>query len=377
MSESIKRNAKSFTPYIAKPSDIPSVEASIDPLRQFRPLIKVQTSTDPQVQQMSTDQPFQTNLFYNTPFTPLDISSRVSLDGTNEYLLNHQKIVGPLVNSSLDSKSMQKQLDVLQSQSRFFASMMPFFYNSPIQSCYPYLHQQYQNELPRQSNNSLDKQVKINKTNITQPFTVNPSSLEQPQQIQSQKHFNTGQEKWLRRVSSCESVLLKEEEVSSQKKQKEVRNEQKLAKRIRKRIPVQESLDSFRINRKKKGPKVNDTKNITKNFSKAIISYILNEKELIQKFMSNEQYDSFIALLKNKKNQMTNIKQLRDLWVDTGRNPEFNKVFRIISQYFLKSQAVPYVYNSRISNTAWHLKYRQNLLRALREPENFKFIKDI
>ncbi|CAD8186504.1 unnamed protein product [Paramecium octaurelia] len=375
MSESIKRNAKSFTPYIAKPSDIPSVEASIDPLRQFRPLMKVQTSTDPQVQQMSTDQPFQTNLFYNLPFTSFDISQRVSLDGTNDYLLNHSKIVGPLVNSSLDSKSMQKQHEVLQSQSRFFASMMPIFYNSPMQSCYPYLHQQCQNELPRLSNNSLDKQVKINKINMTQPYTLNPSSLQQPQQVQSQMHFNT-EDKWLSDVSSCQSMFVKKEE-DDQSKPKENVNEQKLAKRIRKRIPVEESSDSFRVNRKKKGPKVNDTKNITKNFSKAIISYIINEKELIQKFMTNEQYDGFITLLKNKKNQMTNIKQLRDLWVDTGRNPEFNKVFRIISQYFLKCQAVPYVYNSRISNTAWHLKYRQNLLRAVREPENFKFIKDI
>lgn len=36
-----------------------------------------------------------------------------------------------------------------------------------------------------------------------------------------------------------------------------------------------------------------------------------------------------------------------------------------------------YIYNSRIANTGWHLKYRYNLLRALKEPENFKYIKDI
>lgn len=32
---------------------------------------------------------------------------------------------------------------------------------------------------------------------------------------------------------------------------------------------------------------------------------------------------------------MTNIKQLRDLWVDGGKNAEYNKVFRII-RYFCK-----------------------------------------
>ncbi|CAD8093634.1 unnamed protein product [Paramecium sonneborni] len=365
MSESVKRNVKSFTQYVQKPSEIGSVEVSIDPLRQFKPFVIVQTSNDPQVQQMSIDHHIQTNLFFNTPYSNFDISQRVSLDGTNDYLFNHQKFIGPIVNSSLDSKSMQKQPDVLQSQSRYFASIMPFF--SPMQSCHLYLHQQCQNELPRLSNNSLDRQIKTNQNNMNQLSVLIP-----PIQSLSQNK----QKKWLRHVSSCESLDIKIKE-NSQHQSNNKDNQLKLTKRIRKKVSVQESSDSYRCQRKKKGPKVNDTKNITKNFSKAIISYILNNGELIQKFITLDQYDGFIILLKSKKNQMTNIKQLREIWVDNGKNPEFNKVFRIISQYFLKNQAIPYVYNSRISNTAWHLKYRQNLLRALREPENFKFIKDI
>lgn len=42
-----------------------------------------------------------------------------------------------------------------------------------------------------------------------------------------------------------------------------------------------DSSESFRISRKKKTSKVNDTKNITKNYSKAIISYIFNNPELV------------------------------------------------------------------------------------------------
>ena len=41
MSEGIKKNGKSFIPYVAKPQDIPSVDASIDPLRQSRHFMKV------------------------------------------------------------------------------------------------------------------------------------------------------------------------------------------------------------------------------------------------------------------------------------------------------------------------------------------------
>lgn len=36
MSEGIKKNVKSFTPYRSKPSDIASVDVSIDLMRQFR-----------------------------------------------------------------------------------------------------------------------------------------------------------------------------------------------------------------------------------------------------------------------------------------------------------------------------------------------------
>lgn len=53
-------------------------------------------------------------------------------------------------------------------------------------------------------------------------------------------------------------------------------------KRTRKRCITKESSDSYRVARKKKGPKVNDTKNITKNFSKAIISYILSNDSLLK-----------------------------------------------------------------------------------------------
>lgn len=40
MSEGIKKNGKSFIPY-TKPQEIPSVDASLDPLRLSRQFVKV------------------------------------------------------------------------------------------------------------------------------------------------------------------------------------------------------------------------------------------------------------------------------------------------------------------------------------------------
>ncbi|KAM3141152.1 hypothetical protein pb186bvf_006757 [Paramecium bursaria] len=159
-------------------------------------------------------------------------------------------------------------------------------------------------------------------------------------------------------------------EIQRQEDQKVVQEENSLS--IQKQISKESS-------KKKKSHKLNDTKNITKNFSKAIITYLIQNKDIAIKLLNQHENEEMITELKKRKNSMTNIKQLRELWVDAGdeKQRRFNKVFRIISQYFLKSQSVCYIYNSRISNIGWHLKYRQNLLRALKEPSNFKQIKDI
>ncbi|CAD8058986.1 unnamed protein product [Paramecium primaurelia] len=193
---------------------------------------------------------------------------------------------------------------------------------------------------------------------ITNPILQSQDRfLVQPKQLQSSQHFRTSDFQFFGSHDDSESM----EPQQVEKDSKEHKN------------------TYFKLKSKIKKGKVNDTKNITKNFSKAIISYIIQNKDIGLKIMNCEQFEEFVTILKDKKNQMTNIKQLRELWVETNqeKSQQFNKAFRIFSEYFLKQQSVSYIYNSRIANTGWHLKYRYNLLRALKEPENFKYIKDI
>lgn len=51
---------------------------------------------------------------------------------------------------------------------------------------------------------------------------------------------------------------------------------------------------SFSIKKKKKISKVNDTKNITKNFSKAIISYITQNKDIGLKLLDSREFEDFL-----------------------------------------------------------------------------------
>ena len=53
-------------------------------------------------------------------------------------------------------------------------------------------------------------------------------------------------------------------------------------KKPSKKLLSNDSSESFKVIRKKKEKKINDTKNITKNFSKAIISYIINNPDLLK-----------------------------------------------------------------------------------------------
>lgn len=109
----------------------------------------------------------------------------------------------------------------------------------------------------------------------------------------------------------------------------------KKSKKIKKNNQNDVSDKSRKVRRKKKGSKVNDTKNITKNFSKAIISYIIQNKNIGLSILrqDNDKYDEFVCMLKKIKNNMTNIKQLRELWIDNCQDEkqrEFNRTFRII-----------------------------------------------
>lgn len=49
---------------------------------------------------------------------------------------------------------------------------------------------------------------------------------------------------------------------------------------------------------------------------------------------------------------------------------------RIISNLFFRRYALDYIFNSRIHNYASHIKYRQSLWQALRNPDHFNRIKE-
>ncbi|CAK79367.1 unnamed protein product (macronuclear) [Paramecium tetraurelia] len=373
MAECIKKYGKSFLPYnslVRKSQNLKS-DASFDPVQSCVVESKVPDTQGDAIQFITSDIPTIQKMIQSQQNSK--VASKLSQDGGIELSQDSHKYLELLISNSLDSKLLQRPLLLSPAQQQYLNQLGTLISQSPNGSFCPFLNINQKEKQLLQLN--LEQQQNIssiyNNTCQSNQF-CKQSNILKPKAIKQDLHFKKEEIKFLNLEESCQSEVIKQEESSWN----ELPQPHKMKKHSKKLMSI-DSSESFKVIRKKKEKKINDTKNITKNFSKAIISYIMNNPDLLKQFFSSKQYEDFLVLLKNKKNQMTNIKQLRDLWIDGGKSSEFNKVFRIISQYFLKNQSVAYVYNSRISNTIWHLKYRQNLLRALKEPENFRFIKDL
>lgn len=117
----------------------------------------------------------------------------------------------------------------------------------------------------------------------------------------------------------------------------------------------------------------NETKNIPKNFGKGIISFIERNDQKVRALLArnNLNYQDFLQRMRLEKKIINTIADLRRLWTD----PTFGGVMRIISNIFFRKHALNYIFNSRISNFSSHVKYRQSLWQALRNPDSFNRIK--
>lgn len=118
----------------------------------------------------------------------------------------------------------------------------------------------------------------------------------------------------------------------------------------------------------------NETKNIPKNFGKAIIIFIEKNPELLNEIleMHGVNHQSLMGRLKNLKKKINTIADLRNLWAS---EPE-SKCLRIISNLFLRKHSLHYIYNSRIKTRLCHSKYKRRLQEAIVDPFEFNHIKD-
>lgn len=121
-------------------------------------------------------------------------------------------------------------------------------------------------------------------------------------------------------------------------------------------------------------PSSNETKNIAKNYGKAIIAFMQRNKRIFRAICraTATPYQRISEELPELKAALTTVMGFRRVWTSY----KYAECMRMVSQVFLRKSALPYIFNSKVANVQTHLKYRARFLKALRSPAAFDHIKD-
>ncbi|CAD8074849.1 unnamed protein product [Paramecium primaurelia] len=124
-----------------------------------------------------------------------------------------------------------------------------------------------------------------------------------------------------------------------------------------------------------------DSKNIPKNYCKSIITFACKDQQnLCFKILKDQlKVVKFLDKISQYKKQLLNIKIFSTLLQksDDPEEEEYRRAFRIISQIFIKKQAINYIFNSKIVQHNWHMRYRLQIYKGVKNPDNFSHIKNL
>ncbi|CAD8072356.1 unnamed protein product [Paramecium sonneborni] len=123
-----------------------------------------------------------------------------------------------------------------------------------------------------------------------------------------------------------------------------------------------------------------DTKNIPKNYCKSIITFACKNQNLCLEILKDQlKVVKFLEKITVYKKQLLNIRIFSSLLQhsDDPEEEEFRRAFRIISRIFIKKYAINYIFNSKIVQHNWHMRYRSQIYKGVKSPNNFSHIKNL
>lgn len=125
------------------------------------------------------------------------------------------------------------------------------------------------------------------------------------------------------------------------------------------------------------------TKNIVKNYGKAIASFASSTmaKPYLIPILEEHRVkvDDFLEFASKAKESIESINTFRDVLLitdnDRPQTVKLRKVFAAISEVFIKFFSVNWIYSGRLTHKNSHLQFRFKLLRRIRSPESFTFLR--
>ena len=131
-------------------------------------------------------------------------------------------------------------------------------------------------------------------------------------------------------------------------------------------------------------PRKTPCENIIKNYGRAMANFAVSPlaapflKTILPKCGSN--LTTFQAFIKKKKKSVNCIKKLREMLPSEANRgaPNYAEklVFQELCVIFMKIFSVNWLFNSKIDNKLAHLSYRFKILRRIKDPDHFTYLKD-
>ncbi|CAD8048586.1 unnamed protein product [Paramecium sonneborni] len=182
-----------------------------------------------------------------------------------------------------------------------------------------------------------------------QTFVPQMESIQKPPQVENQEHnqkrIEQPQQKETENSSyTSEALAIKNVKITEDK-------------------PIQENEKIFKSSNPLKNQVQfeKESKNIQKNYAKAIASFVYKNKSLASKILNPTEVDEFIQLTKLIKNQIQNVSHISQY----TNKEDFIKAFRILGNYFLKTKSNSYIFNSRIQKKNSHLRHKKLIHHSL------------
>jgi len=130
--------------------------------------------------------------------------------------------------------------------------------------------------------------------------------------------------------------------------------------------------------------KIPETKNIPINYGKAIASFAISPLAVpyLERFLNEEKLTTkeFVEIIGGSKEGIRGIDSLRAMLLineekDSEKIMLCKKAFQWIGEIFIKYFSVNWIIHGRMTHKMTYLKYRHKMLRRIRLPEHFTYVR--
>jgi hypothetical protein len=130
---------------------------------------------------------------------------------------------------------------------------------------------------------------------------------------------------------------------------------------------------------------VKSTKNIVKNYGRAISSFILSSlarpylEDILSQSHSEIPVGDFIKYISERRDNLDCMERLKRILIisddDSKEEASYKVIFKQIAEIFIKYFSVNWIFSGRLTYKQAHLDFRFKMLRRLKNPELFTYMK--